>query len=67
MVCGGDIKFKVNVDMTELLGAQQITYFEIAGAKCCATLPADYKIGKKLELSIRKEDLYFFNNKGRRV
>jgi multiple sugar transport system ATP-binding protein len=67
MVCGGGIKFKVDIEMTELLGSEQIVYFEIGSAKCCAKLPADYKIDKRLELSIRPEDLYFFDDSGKRV
>lgn len=61
MVCGGEIKFDVDVDITELLGSEKIAYFNIGGKKCSATLPADYNIEKILSLSINPKDLYFFD------
>lgn len=67
MVCGGDIKFSVNVDITELLGSEKIAYFNIGSKKCSAKLPADYNVGDTLDLSIRPEDLYFFDKEGNRV
>ncbi len=67
MVTGGKIRFKVDVNMTELLGSEQIVYFEIGGAKCCAKIPADIEAAARLELSIREEDLYFFNAAGKRI
>ncbi len=61
MVCGGEIKFSVNIDITELLGSEKIAYFNIGNKKCCAKLPADFNIDKTLELSINLKDLYFFD------
>ena len=58
MICGGNIKLTVNVEISELLGSEKIAYFNIGDKKCSAKLPADYNIGKTLELSINPEDLY---------
>jgi len=60
MVSGGDIKFSVNIDMTELLGSEKIVYFTIGESKCSAKLPSEYKVENTLELSINKKDIYFF-------
>lgn len=61
MVCGGKIKFNVDIEITELLGSEKIAYFNIGGRKCSAKLPADYNIDSTLELSINPKDLYFFD------
>lgn len=62
MIClDGQIKLTADVEMTELLGSEKIAYFTIGDSKCSAKLAADFPLGKTLELSIRYEDLYFFN------
>ena len=61
MVCNGQIKFSVNVDMSELLGSEKIAYFNIGNKKCSAKLPPDFQISESLELSIRPEDIYLFD------
>ena len=68
MICGGKIKLTVNIEISELLGSEKIAYFNIGDQKCSAKLPADYDIGKTLELSINPDDLYFFNKEnGKRI
>lgn len=68
MLCNGSIRLSVHVDITELLGSEKIAYFNIGDKKCSAKLPADYKLGNTLELSIRPEDMYFFNaENGKRI
>lgn len=68
MICGGEIKLTVNIEISELLGSEKIAYFNIGDQKCSAKLPADYDIGKTLELSINPDDLYFFNKEnGKRI
>lgn len=68
MVCGGDIKLTVQVDITELLGSEKIAYFNIEDKKCSAKLPADFQLGETLELSINPDDLYFFEKEtGKRI
>lgn len=68
MLCGGAIKFPVNIEMTELLGSEKIAYFSIGKSKCSAKLSAEYSLGKTLDLSIRKEDIYLFDKEtGKRL
>lgn len=68
MVCGGDIKMTVDIEITELLGSERIVYFNIGGKKCSAKLSADYKLGKTLDLSINFADLYYFDREtGKRI
>lgn len=68
MICGGKIKLTVNIEISELLGSEKIAYFNIGDQKCSAKLPADYDIGKTLELCINPDDLYFFNkDNGKRI
>ena len=67
MICGGNIRKTVEVEITELLGSEKIAYFTIGDKKCSAKLPADYKFENTLELSIKEEDLYKFNKDGRRI
>lgn len=68
MVCGGEIKLSVNIELTELLGSEKIAYFNIGNKKCSAKLPADFKIDETLELSINPADLYFFDKEtGKRI
>ena len=61
---GGDIKFSVNVDISEMLGAEQIAYFSIGNNKCSASLPSDFNIGKELILGISSENILFFDENG---
>lgn len=64
----GDIKLTVNVDISEMLGSEKIAYFNIGDRKCSAKLDADAKIGKTLDLSFMKSDLYKFDSKtGERI
>ena len=69
MVCEDcDIKLEVDVDMTELLGSEKIAYFNIGTGRCSAKLPPEHSDGGKLELSIRREDLYLFDKEtGERI
>ena len=68
MLTGGEIRFSVNVDITELLGSEKIAYFNIGDKKCSAKLSSDYNLDKTLELSINPKDLYLFDkDTGKRV
>jgi len=61
MVCGGEIRFNVAVEMVELLGSEKIAYFSIGGKKCSAKLSSEFQLDKTLDLSINKSDIYFFD------
>ena len=68
MICGGEIRLKAKIDITELLGSEKIAYFNIGDSKCSAKLPADFDLKNEIELSIRPEDMYFFNSEsGKRI
>ncbi len=62
MVANGDIKFRAKTDIYELLGSEKIVYFNIGDAKCSAKLPPEFEIKEYIDLSVKKEDIYFFNS-----
>ncbi len=64
----GDIKLTVKTDIKELLGSEQIVYFNIGENKCCAKLNTDFAVGNEFELSLSKNDfLYFDKETGERL
>lgn len=64
----GEFKLRVNVEMTELLGSEQIAYFNIGESKCSAKLPADFKQEKTLDLTINRQDIFLFDKEtGKRI
>ncbi len=64
----GEIKLSAKVDITELLGSEKIAYFNIGKQKCSAKLPADFKLGDTIELSMCQNDMYFFDKEsGKRI
>lgn len=68
MQTGGEFKLTVPVDMTELLGSEKIAYFNIGENKCSAKLPADFNLGKSLDLSIKRDDIFLFDKEtGKRI
>ena len=68
MVTGGDIKFNVKIDISELLGSERIVYFNIGDKKCSAKLPAEFVLADTLELSINPNDIYLFDSQtGKRI
>ena len=68
MQTGGEFKLTVPVDMTELLGSEKIAYFSIGQNKCSAKLPADFKLGNSLDLSIKRDDIFLFDKEtGKRI
>lgn len=67
MVCDGNIKKMVNVDIVELLGSEKIAYFNVGNKKCSAKLPVGFNLNRTLEISIKEEDLYKFDKNGVRI
>ena len=61
MVTGGEIKFDVPVEITELLGSEKIVYFYIGDKKCSAKLSAEFTDKKTISLSINPIDIYLFD------
>ena len=64
---GGDIKFGVHVDISEMLGSEQIAYFNIDENKCSARLDSDFHIGEELILGISIDNMLFFDENGNRI
>lgn len=64
----GRIKLNVKVEMTELLGSEQIAYFNIGENRCSAKLSAEQNIGEYLELSLDSNEILYFDQKtGERI
>ncbi len=57
----GDIKLTVDVDISEMLGSEKIAYFNIGEKKCSAKLDSEVQIGKTIDISICKSDMYKFD------
>ncbi len=58
----GEIKFSVRVDISEMLGSEQIVYFDIDGSKCSAKLPSEFNITEELVLGITPENILYFDS-----
>ena len=59
---------RICVSIKELLGSEQIVYFNIGENKCCAKLNTDFAVGNEFELSLSKNDfLYFDKETGERL
>lgn len=67
MITGGNIRKTVEVEITELLGNEKIIYFSIGNSKCSAKIPADFEVGKTIEISVNENDMYMFDKQGVRV
>ncbi len=64
----GHIKLKVKTEMTELLGSEQIVYFNIGKNKCCAKLNTDFLVEDSFDLNLNENDfLYFDKETGERL
>src|SRR5574344_264340 len=58
----GDIKFSVQVNISEMLGSEQIVYFDIDDSKCSAKLPSNFHITEELVLGISPENILYFDS-----
>ena len=56
-----NIQFEVEVEINEMLGSENIVYFNIGEAKCCAKLPAEYEFGKTINLGLNSDKLLLFD------
>ncbi len=64
---GGEIKFSVHVDISEMLGSEQIAYFDIEDSKCSAKLDSSFNIGEELILGITPDNMLFFDSEGKNI
>ena len=58
---GSNINFEVDVDINEMLGSENIVYFNIGETKCSAKVSNEYDFGKTIKLSFNSEKLLFFD------
>jgi len=61
----GEIKFSVDVEISEMLGSEQIAYFKIGNNKCSARLSADFNISEQLILGVNTDNMLFFDQFGK--
>ncbi len=53
--------FESNIEISEMLGSNQIVYFKANGIDCSAILPADVRLHGTITLHINTNDLMFFD------
>lgn len=56
-----NIRFEAKIEINELLGSENILYFNIGEAKCSAKLSADENFDKTVSLSFNSDKLLFFD------
>src|SRR5574344_374661 len=57
----GQVRFSVEVDMSEMLGSEKSAYFYIGGKKCSAKLTPDYALDEDLILNINRDEIFLFD------
>lgn len=57
-----NFEFKANLDISEMLGSEQIIYFKANGSSSAAILPASFKAEKEITLKINTNNLLFFDS-----
>lgn len=56
-----NVSFSVNVEISEMLGNEQLIYFKINGCSCSATIPTSENISEVVLLRFDSNDLLFFD------
>ena len=56
-----NVTFEAEVEINEMLGSENIIYFNIGKTKCSAKLPADYSFDKTVKLSFDSNRLLLFD------
>lgn len=56
-----NFSFSVKIDISEMLGNEQLVYFKINGCDCAATLPANFVLKDNIELKFNSNDILFFD------
>lgn len=56
-----NFSFNVKIDISEMLGNEQLVYFKVNGYDCAATLPANFKINDTLDLQFNTNEVLFFD------
>lgn len=63
IVMSGRIKLTLDIKMTELLGSEQIVYFNIGKNVCCARLASDNINAKSIKLNLDSDKFLYFDSK----
>ena len=56
-----NVTFEAGVEISEMLGSENIVYFNIGAAKCCAKLPLEYEFKETVKLSFNSDKILFFD------
>ena len=63
IVMSGRIKLSVVIEMTELLGSEQIIYFNIGQNMCCARISSTNKYENNIQLNLDSDKFLYFDSK----
>ena len=58
-----NVYFDADVEINEMLGSENIIYFNIGETKCSAKLSADFEFDKTVKLGLNSDKLLFFDPK----
>ncbi|MBQ9246144.1 sn-glycerol-3-phosphate ABC transporter ATP-binding protein UgpC [bacterium] len=61
-VINSNFEFNANIDISEMLGNEQIVYFTANGNNCSAALPADMTINKRHNFKFNSNNILFFDS-----
>ena len=56
-----NFNFRVKINISEMLGNEQLAYFKINDCDCAATLQANYELKENIELKFNTDDILFFD------
>ena len=64
----GDFEFKAKIDISEMLGNEQLVYFKANNKDCVATIPPSIKLSNEYVFKINSSEILFFDvNTGNRI
>lgn len=56
-----NFEFTADIDISEMLGSEQLAYFKANGSSCCAVVPADIKLEKQYTFRFNSNSILFFD------
>ncbi len=56
-----NFEFKADIEIKEMLGSEQIVYFNANGSSCSASVPADINIDKDYVFKLNTDNILFFD------
>lgn len=56
-----NFEFKAKVELSEMLGGEQIIYFKANESSCCATLPSDVSFDSSYNFKLNTDSILFFD------